>query len=69
VPIAQSELTGQALPIIAASTSVTTPSNSNQPLPAAALGSRELRAQAAGFAAATALLAAAASWPRISAAY
>ena len=31
VPIAQTELIGQALPIIAASTSVTMPSTSNQP--------------------------------------
>jgi len=33
VPIAQTELIGQALPIIAASTSVTMPSNNNHPLP------------------------------------
>ena len=33
VPIAQTELIGQALPISAASTSVTMPSNSNHPLP------------------------------------
>jgi len=33
VPIAHTELTGQALPIITASSSVTMPSSSNQPLP------------------------------------
>jgi hypothetical protein len=33
VAIAQTELIGQALPIIATSTSVTMPSNSNHPLP------------------------------------